>query len=144
MTSIPSRAAESVFGLSGGIRRPFDIRSDPVDTHQSGSDRARPRRRRGGGDGRHIHRARPAGAARGIGALARARDYTIKLDLDGYLLPGQRYFYRFVYNRTVSRTGPLPHAARARCDTREPAARFRHVSGFSSRLLQCVRAHCRG
>jgi alkaline phosphatase D len=37
-----------------------------------------------------------------IGASA---DYTVKLDLDGHLAPATTYWYRFVYDATVSRTG---------------------------------------
>lgn len=33
------------------------------------------------------------------------RDYTVNIDLDGMLLPGKHYFYRFIYNNTASRTG---------------------------------------
>lgn len=33
------------------------------------------------------------------------RDYTVKVDLDGQLAAGQRYYYRFIYDATVSRTG---------------------------------------
>ena len=33
------------------------------------------------------------------------RDYTIKIDLDGKLLAGSVYYYRFIYDSTVSRTG---------------------------------------
>ncbi|MDX1695716.1 MAG: alkaline phosphatase D family protein [Ketobacteraceae bacterium] len=33
------------------------------------------------------------------------RDYTVNIDLDGLLLPGRRYYYRFVYDNTASRTG---------------------------------------
>lgn len=40
------------------------------------------------------------------------RDFTVSLDLEGYLQPGQRYYYRFIYDNTVSRTG--------RCRTAPP------------------------
>jgi alkaline phosphatase D len=33
------------------------------------------------------------------------QDYTVKIDLEGRLAAGQRYYYRFVYGETVSRTG---------------------------------------
>ncbi|MCO1336631.1 alkaline phosphatase D family protein [Microbulbifer sp. OS29] len=33
------------------------------------------------------------------------RDYTVNIDLEGYLLPDQRYFYRFKYGNLSSRTG---------------------------------------
>jgi alkaline phosphatase D len=33
------------------------------------------------------------------------RDYTVKIDLDGKLLAGSVYYYRFIYDSTVSRTG---------------------------------------
>ncbi len=32
-------------------------------------------------------------------------DYTARIDLDGHLLPGRRYAYRFVYGGVLSRTG---------------------------------------
>lgn len=35
----------------------------------------------------------------------RAHDYTVKIDLDGHLAPNHEYYYRFVYDRVVSRTG---------------------------------------
>lgn len=34
-----------------------------------------------------------------------ARDFTVKLDLDGHLQSGSTYYYRFIYRNTVSRTG---------------------------------------
>jgi alkaline phosphatase D len=37
--------------------------------------------------------------------LGRDADYTARVDLDGQLEPGSRYFYRFVYDRTASRVG---------------------------------------
>ncbi|HEY6877843.1 MAG TPA: alkaline phosphatase D family protein [Polyangiales bacterium] len=40
-------------------------------------------------------------------------DYTVKVDLDGHLRPGTRYYYRFVYGDVASRTGrcrTLPEA----------------------------------
>lgn len=40
------------------------------------------------------------------------RDFTINLDTDGYLEPSTRYYYRFIYDNTVSRTG--------RCRTAPP------------------------
>lgn len=40
------------------------------------------------------------------------RDFTISLDTDGYLEPSTRYYYRFIYDNTVSRTG--------RCRTTPP------------------------
>ena len=40
------------------------------------------------------------------------RDYTVSLDTDGYLQPSIRYYYRFVYDGTVSLTG--------RCRTTPP------------------------
>lgn len=33
------------------------------------------------------------------------RDYTVSLDLDGHLQPSIRYYYRFIYDNTVSHTG---------------------------------------
>lgn len=33
------------------------------------------------------------------------RDYTVSLDLEGYLQPSIRYYYRFIYRNTVSKTG---------------------------------------
>lgn len=44
------------------------------------------------------------------------RDYTVKIDLDGRLEPGKLYYYRFIYNKTASRTGkartlPAPSAS---------------------------------
>ncbi len=33
------------------------------------------------------------------------RDYTVNVDLDGLLLPGTQYHYRFIYDNTASRTG---------------------------------------
>ena len=44
--------------------------------------------------------------------LTEQRDYTVSLDLDGQLQPSIRYYYRFVYDNTVSRTG--------RCRTAPP------------------------
>ncbi|XOZ34701.1 alkaline phosphatase D family protein [Halomonadaceae bacterium KBTZ08] len=43
-------------------------------------------------------------------------DYTVKVDLEGQLSPGQRYYYRFIYGNTASRTGrcrtaPAEHAS---------------------------------
>lgn len=35
----------------------------------------------------------------------RAHDYTVKVDLDGYLEPNTEYYYRFIYDDTASRTG---------------------------------------
>lgn len=40
------------------------------------------------------------------------RDFTVSLDCEGYLQPSQRYYYRFIYDNTVSRTG--------RCRTTPP------------------------
>ena len=37
--------------------------------------------------------------------LTALRDYTVNVDLDGLLLPGRQYYYRFVYDNTASRTG---------------------------------------
>ena len=37
--------------------------------------------------------------------LLAALDYTVRVDLNGQLLPNTRYFYRFIYNGTASRTG---------------------------------------
>ena len=34
-----------------------------------------------------------------------SRDFTVNIDLDGQLLGGERYFYRFIYRGTASRTG---------------------------------------
>jgi alkaline phosphatase D len=34
-----------------------------------------------------------------------ARDFTVKIDLDGRLAANRQYFYRFIYNRTASRAG---------------------------------------
>mgnify|MGYP000362559383 CR=1 FL=1 len=49
-----------------------------------------------------------------------SRDYTVSLDLDGYLEPDIRYYYRFIYNNTVSRT--------ARCRTAPPyGAELQHL-----------------
>lgn len=43
------------------------------------------------------------------------RDFCVSIDLDGYLQPGNRYYYRFIYDSTVSRTGRCrtapPHGA---------------------------------
>ncbi|MFC4406024.1 alkaline phosphatase D family protein [Haloarchaeobius iranensis] len=42
----------------------------------------------------------------------RSHDHTVKIDLDGQLESGSRYFYRFVYDGVASRTGrcrTLPH-----------------------------------
>ncbi len=33
------------------------------------------------------------------------RDFTVSLDLDGQLIPNTRFYYRFIYNNIVSRTG---------------------------------------
>ena len=44
-----------------------------------------------------------------IGAF---RDYTVNIDLDGQLQSSRRYFYRFIYDNTVSKTG--------RCRTAPP------------------------
>jgi alkaline phosphatase D len=35
----------------------------------------------------------------------RSHDFTVKVDLDGHLDPGEEYYYRFVYRGTASRTG---------------------------------------
>jgi len=45
-----------------------------------------------------------------------AHDHTVKVDLDGVLEPGTRYWYRFVYDGTASQTGrcrtlPAPDAS---------------------------------
>lgn len=48
------------------------------------------------------------------------RDFTINLDTDGYLEPSTRYYYRFIYDNTVSRTG--------RCRTAPPyGADIKHL-----------------
>ncbi|WP_435335444.1 alkaline phosphatase D family protein [Haloarchaeobius sp. TZWWS8] len=39
------------------------------------------------------------------GEAIEAHDYTVKVDLDGVLDSGTRYFYRFVYGETASRVG---------------------------------------
>lgn len=49
----------------------------------------------------------------GRDAISAARDYTVKLDLDGQLAANTRYFYRFIYAGAASRTG--------RCRTAPPA-----------------------
>jgi len=46
----------------------------------------------------------------------RAHDFTVKIDLDGYLDPNEEYYYQFVYRDTASRTGrcqtlPAPDAS---------------------------------
>ena len=40
------------------------------------------------------------------------RDYCVSVDVDGYLQPNIRYYYRFIYDNTLSRTG--------RCRTAPP------------------------
>lgn len=48
------------------------------------------------------------------------RDFTISLDTEGYLEPSTRYYYRFIYDNTVSRTG--------RCRTAPPyGADIKHL-----------------
>lgn len=39
------------------------------------------------------------------GEINEHRDYTVSIDLDGMLLPGAVYYYRFIYDNTASRTG---------------------------------------
>jgi len=41
----------------------------------------------------------------GADDISASRDFTIKLDLDGALEAGSRYYYRFIYDGTVSKTG---------------------------------------
>lgn len=44
--------------------------------------------------------------------FASDRDYTLKIDVDGMLMPAQLYYYRFIYLSTASQTGrcrTLPH-----------------------------------
>jgi len=55
------------------------------------------------------------------------RDFCISLDLDGYLQPGLRYYYRFIYDGTVSRTG--------RCRTAPPYGA--NVEHLKLGLLTC-------
>jgi len=46
--------------------------------------------------------------ARGLvepGAVGLAHDHIVRVDLHGLLAPGTRYFYRFIFNQTASRTG---------------------------------------
>ncbi len=46
--------------------------------------------------------------------IGSARDYTVTVDLDGRLLPGMRYYYRFIYGGVSSRRGrcrTAPHPA---------------------------------
>ncbi|WP_424017862.1 alkaline phosphatase D family protein [Halorientalis pallida] len=40
----------------------------------------------------------------GTGGIA-DHDYTVRVDLDGHLSPGRRYYYRFVYDGVASETG---------------------------------------
>lgn len=48
------------------------------------------------------------------------RDFTVSVDCDGYLEPSKRYYYRFIYDNTVSRTG--------RCRTTPPyGAEVKHL-----------------
>ncbi len=55
------------------------------------------------------------------------RDFTISLDTDGYLEPSTRYYYRFIYDNTVSRTG--------RCRTAPPYGAT--VKNLKLGLLTC-------
>lgn len=56
-----------------------------------------------------------------------ATDFTVKLDLDGHLQPYTRYYYRFIYDNTVSRTG--------RCRTAPPYGA--EINGLKLALLTC-------
>ncbi len=41
----------------------------------------------------------------GVGEITPKHDYTVKVDLDGTLEPDRRYYYRFGYDDTTSKTG---------------------------------------
>jgi len=55
------------------------------------------------------------------------RDYCVNIDVDGYLQPNIRYYYRFIYDNTVSRTG--------RCRTAPPFGA--EVDRLKLALLTC-------
>lgn len=59
--------------------------------------------------------------------ISEASDYTVKLDLDTHLQAYKRYYYRFIYANTVSRTG--------RCRTAPPYGA--DVNGLKLALLTC-------
>ncbi len=59
--------------------------------------------------------------------ISDATDYTVKLDLDSHLQPYTRYYYRFIYANTVSRTG--------RCRTAPPYGA--EVSSLKLAMLTC-------